>query len=253
MYGGTIRCVGIKTVIQDIEVREKRIPNARTLRQEEGFLARSDIFKQLHTAELSELEHITTMTTCPPGRILYRPGDTGTTLFLLNMGSVQLYHLSTDGRKLITATLSVGAYFGALPLTGQHTQTSFAEAIESSQIGVIPGHDLEHLLTRRPMITLTLLKMLGQRLVQCEAQLVDTAFKSTSARLAALLLQLARQQGNRSVVEGLSHEELAERLGVYRETVSTALREMKDAGAITLGRKHITISQLTLLKELAEA
>ncbi len=214
-------------------MQEKQRPDARTAssRQEEGFLAQSNIFKQLHSTELGELERITTMTTC----------------------NVQLYHLSMDGRKLVTATLHMGAYFGALSLIGQHTQTSFAEVVESSQIGVVTGHDMEHLLIQRPTIALALLKMLGQRLVQCEAQLVDTAFKNTSARLAALLLQLARQQGHPTVVEGLSHEELAERLGVYRETVSAALRELKDTGAITLARKHITISQLTLLNELAEA
>ncbi len=236
-------------------MQEKQRPDARTAssRQEEGFLAQSNIFKQLHSTELGELERITTMTTCPPGRILYRPGDAGTALFLLHMGNVQLYHLSMDGRKLVTATLHMGAYFGALSLIGQHTQTSFAEVVESSQIGVVTGHDMEYLLIQRPTIALALLKMLGQRLVQCEAQLVDTAFKNTSARLAALLLQLARQQGHPTVVEGLSHEELAERLGVYRETVSAALRELKDTGAITLARKHITISQLTLLNELAEA
>jgi CRP-like cAMP-binding protein len=236
-------------------VREKRLPNPRTTpaRQEKGLLAQGDIFKQLHPGELNELERITTMTLCPPGRILYRPGDVGTALFLLNVGSVQLYHLSTDGRKLITATPGTGEYFGAIPLSGQQVQTSFAEVVKDSQIGVITGHDIEQLLSQRPRIALALLAMLGQRLVQCEAQLVDTAFKSTSARLAALLLQLACQQGHSSFVEGLSHEELAERLGVYRETVSTALRELKDAGAITLGRKHITIEQVTLLRELAEA
>jgi CRP-like cAMP-binding protein len=58
-------------------------------------------------------------------------------------------------------------------------------------------------------------------------------------------------QGETLVVEGLSHEELAERLGVYRETVSAALRELKDAGIITSGRKHITISQPARLREIA--
>ncbi len=133
-------------------MQEKQRPDARTAssRQEEGFLAQSNIFKQLHSTELGELERITTMTTCPPGRILYRPGDAGTALFLLHMGNVQLYHLSMDGRKLVTATLHMGAYFGALSLIGQHTQTSFAEVVESSQIGVVTGHDMEYLLIQRP-------------------------------------------------------------------------------------------------------
>ncbi len=90
-----------------------------------------------------------------------------------------------------------------------------------------------------------------QRFTQLEAQLIDTTFRSTSARLATLLLQLAHTQDDVLVVEGFSHEELAERLGVYRETVSAVLRELKDAGTITSSRKHITISQPARLKEIA--
>ncbi|GER86781.1 hypothetical protein KDW_09430 [Dictyobacter vulcani] len=50
----------------------------------------------------------------------------------------------------------------------------------------------------------------------------------------------------------MSHEELADRLGVYRETVSTALRELKEAHAIQIGRKHIVIRQPGLLQQLAQ-
>ncbi len=55
------------------------------------------------------------------------------------------------------------------------------------------------------------------------------------------------------VVNGISHGELADRLGVYRETVSSSLRELKESGAIELGRKHIVICKLSVLKDLAEA
>ena len=85
---------------------------------------------------------------------------------------------------------------------------------------------------------------------QIEAQLVNTAFKSVNARLATLLLQLA--QGTQGV-DGFSHEELAERLGTYRETVSVALRDLKESGAIELGRKHITICNKGLLQEITQA
>jgi len=241
--------------MQDSKMREKQSQNHRTAssrkQEEASFLAHCDIFGHLNSAEVSALERIMTVITCPPGRIFYRPGDQGSTLFLLNTGRVQLYHLSTDGRKLVTATLGAGTYFGEQPLLGQRVYTSFAEAIEPSQVGVMTSHDVENLLTQKPEIALALLRVMGQRLVQLEAQLIDTTFKGTPARLATLLLQLAHQQGNTLVVEGLSHEELAERLGVYRETVSTALRELKDMGAIALGRKHITISEPARLQEIA--
>jgi CRP/FNR family cyclic AMP-dependent transcriptional regulator len=240
-------------------VREKRsqapgTPSSGKAAAQVSFLAQSDIFRHLNPAEISELDHIVTMISCAPGRILYRPGEKGSVLFLLKTGCVQLYHLSADGRKLITATLRAGDCFGEMPLIGQGTHSSFAEAMEESLIGVMNRHDIEHLLTRKPSVAFALLKVVGARLAQIEAQLIDATFKSTSARLATLLLQLAHSpegESKRLVVDGLSHEELAERLGVYRETVSTALRELREAGAIEMGRKHITISQPALLADMA--
>lgn len=236
----------------------KRSRNQRTFLSTEkaeekvSFLTQSDIFRCLNRDELAELERTTAMITCPPGRVIYRPGEPGNTLFFLESGRVQLYHLSTDGRKLIIATLEAGDCFGDMLLLGQETHSSFAEAVVSSHIYTINNQDIEHLLTHKPIVTLALLKKMSQRLVQLEAQLINTTFKSMPARLAALLLGLARQQDQEAlVVEGLSHEELAERLGVYRETVSTALRELREAGAIEPGRKHITINDPAILRNIA--
>ncbi len=174
----------------------------------------------------------------------------GTTLFLLVSGTVHLYHLSTDGRKLITATPEIDTCFGEIALLGNGTYSSFAEVIKEARICVIGKHDVEQLIMHKPFITNTLLKSAGQHFAQVEAQLINTTFKSVNARLATLLLQLAQKT---SMVDGLSHEELAEHLGVYRETVSVALRDLKEAGAIELGRKHVTICNRPLLEEIAGA
>ncbi len=227
-----------------------------------AFLAHSDLFRHLSIEEIQTVEHSINITTCAAGRILYRPGDAGSSLFLLKSGRVQLYHLSADGRKLITSTLEAGACFGEIPFIGGCPQNSFAETLEPSSLCVISKHDVEHLLNTYPTITRTLLSIVGQHFVQLEHQLLNITFKDSRTRVAMLLLQLvqtARQSahnGNQSspgpiTINGFSHEELAERLGVYRETVTIALRELKDAGAIALGRKHITIRNLTILEQLA--
>jgi CRP-like cAMP-binding protein len=241
-------------------VRAKRSRNQRTSFSSEkidatiSFLTQSDIFRHLDGDALAELERIITVIPCPPGRIIYRPGERGNALFILQSGSVQLYHLSTDGRKLIIATLEAGDCFGEMLLLGQNTHNDFAEATTTSSICAINRQDIEPLLLQQSGVTLALLKKMSQRLSLLEAQLINTTFKSMPARLAALLLQLAQSKEQEMlVVEGLSHEELAERLGVYRETVSTALRELREAGAIELGRKYITINKPQLLRDIAES
>ncbi len=237
-------------------MRGKQTSEGRTpfVSDKAAFLAHSDIFQHLTLAEIGTLEHIANIISCAAGRILYRPGEASSSLFLLKSGRVQLYHLSTDGRKLITATPEVGACFGEIPFIGQCQQNSFAETIERSSLCVISKNDVEQLLDSYPTISRALLHIVGQHFVQIENQLINATFKDSQARVATLLLQLAQTHGNNGTpitISGFSHEELAERLGVYRETVTIALRELKDAGAIELARKHIVIRNLAILQQLA--
>jgi CRP-like cAMP-binding protein len=213
-----------------------------------AFLAQSAIFRQLDVTRLHDIERFATVVTYAPGRILYRPGERGMTLFLLVSGVVHLYHLSTDGRKLITATPEIGSCFGEVALLDNETHSSFAEVIKEARICIISKHDIEQLATQTPSVMTALLKSAGHHFTQLEAQLVNTTFKSMNARLATLLLQLAQET---HIVDGLSHEELAEHLGTYRETVSVALRDLKETGIIELGRRHITICNKSLLQEIA--
>jgi CRP/FNR family transcriptional regulator, cyclic AMP receptor protein len=241
-------------------VPEKHLSTSKTGSMQEtpsqkgAFFAQHELFRLLPSQELDLVERSITRLTCPPGRILYRPGEAGSALFFIETGRVQLYHLSTDGRKLITANLTAGDCFGELPLLSHVSHRSFAEVVEESGIYALPRSDIEHLFQEHSPLTLALLRLISQRFLQLETQLTDTAFKSTGARLAALLLELAHANDKTSArleVTGLSHEELAERLGVYRETVSTALRDLKRAGAITLGRKKITLTEPERLATIA--
>ena len=232
------------------EKQNQQSQHAHMYKSEEkaAFLARNDIFRQLDVAELHEVERITTIVTYAPGRILYRPGEKGTTLYVLVSGIVHLYHLSTDGRKLIIATPDSESCFGELAVLGDGVYSSFAEVITEARICIIGKHDIEQLAAHNSSVTTALFKSVGQHFMHIEEQLVNTSFKSVNARLATLLLQLA--QGTQTV-DGLSHEELAEHLGTYRETVSVALRDLKETGAIELGRKHVAICNKHLLQEIA--
>ncbi|GHO65825.1 cAMP-binding protein [Ktedonobacter sp. SOSP1-52] len=220
----------------------------------DAFLAHSELFRHLPADDLNALHQRTTETSYPSGYVFYRPGDAGSALFLLKQGAVHLYHLSPDGRKLIMATLQPGACFGETLLLGQGQQRHFAEAVSPTRVYSISRHDIEHLAGQRPGVALALFYSVEQRLHQVETQLINTTFKSTLARLATLLLQLAHAQAREQgqlVVTGLTHEELAEHLGVYRETVSATLRELKDLGTIEPGRRHILITSPHLLATLA--
>jgi CRP-like cAMP-binding protein len=204
-------------------------------------LSNIEIFQDLSEGEMEEMDRSTTMTTCEPGRVFYAPEEMGEVLFLLKKGRVQLYRLSPEGKKLVVAELGPGAIFGEMSIVGQGMHNTFAESIDECLICVMSRIDVERLLSDKPMVALRFMQSMAGRLREAEEKLEDLAFKSIPARLAGLLIKLAKEDGGNSKVEGYTHQEMAEILGTYRETITQTLNDFKEYGWIDIGRKLIDI------------
>ena len=217
-----------------------------------GYLSDVELFRDLSDRDRTELERMTTLTNVPRGRVFYQPEDVSEVLFLVKQGQVQLYRISPEGKKLVIATLGTGAIFGEMALLGQQMHNAFAEAIEDSVILVMSRADLERLILNKPILGLRMLEITGRRLSDAESRLEDMAFKGIPARLASLLLRLAAERDTDEIT-GLTHQDLAETIGTYRETATQVLNDMKMAGIIEIGRKRITILDRARLLELARS
>jgi CRP-like cAMP-binding protein len=216
-----------------------------------GYLQMVDIFRDLSENEIEDIDRATTMTSCRKGRILYMPEDTSEVLFLLKQGRVQLYRISPDGKKLVIATIGPGSVFGEMALIGQGMHNTFAEAVEPCVLCVMSRDDVERLLTTKPNVALRIFETLGKRLKDAEARLEEIAFKAIPARLASLLLQLAAEQ-NSDTITGLTHQDLGEQIGTYRETTTQTLNTFKSQGLIAIARKRITILDREGLQLIAD-
>src|SRR5947209_1345267 len=196
-----------------------------------------DLFHGLTDEERREVERVTTTRSFRKGEVIYTPGETGEALFLLREGAVQIYRMSSEGRKLVIAHLLPFSFFGEMSCIGQGMYDTFAEVTEDSTIVTMNCAVLNTLLIRRPQVARRILEAFGRRVLEAERQLEDTVFKGIRGRVAALLLR----EADGDEVDGLSHQDIAERLGVYRETATNALNELKAAALIQIGRKHINL------------
>jgi len=217
-----------------------------------GYLQMVDIFQDLTAEEIEEIDRATTVSTARRGKILYMPEDTSEVLFLLKEGRIQLYRISPDGKKLVIGTIAPGAIFGEMALIGQGMHNTFAEATEDCVLLVMSREDVERLLVTKPMVALRIFEELGSRLKETESRLEEIAFKGIPARLASLLLQLASEQGDHTVT-GMTHQDLGEQIGTYRETTTQTLNTFKADGLIEIGRKRITILDREGLERIAES
>jgi CRP-like cAMP-binding protein len=213
------------------------------------YLRTVDIFQDLAPGEVEEIDRAITMTTCRAGRVFYAPDESTEVLFILKKGRVQLYRLTPDGKKLVFGTVEPGAVFGEMAVIGQGMQNSFAEAVDDCLLCVMSRQDVERLILSKPVVGLRIIERLADRLREAEAKLEELAFKSVPARLASLLLHLHAEQGD--LIAGYTHQDLADAIGATRETVTQVLTELRGQQMLAVGRKQITILDLSGLIQLA--
>ncbi len=214
-----------------------------------ALLSELEIFADLPEGDIDRLLNKSTMAQIPRGRVL-SPNEMDEVLFILKKGRVQLYRLSADGKKFVIDVLGPGSVFGECVLTGQRLSGAFVEAVEDSVLCILHRADLERLIMVAPRVGLRLLEILGRRIYELEERLEEMAFKRVPSRLAALLLRLAAREGN--PIEGYTHQDFADMIGTYRETVTQALNEMKQQGLLEVGRKHVRILDEQSIRLLAE-
>jgi CRP/FNR family transcriptional regulator, cyclic AMP receptor protein len=226
-------------------VSERRPQGTESLVEAASFSA-TDLFKDLPAACVQALEKGSEVRDFRAGHAFFHPGETGQVLFLLEKGRVQTFRTSGT-KKLIIADLKPPAVFGEMGCIGQCMYHCSAQTSEPSRIRTISRADLEALLDQYPVLTRRLLDLVSQRFVHVLLDLEATSFRHLVPRMARLLLERAEED----CIRDMTHKELAQHLGVHRESATAAIGELRKAGIIAVERKRIRIVQRARLERAA--
>jgi len=161
------------------------------------------------------------------------------TVFLVASGRVQLYRTTQAGRRFVAATLGPGSMFGEASLLGGQGPDTRAVALESGTVWVMPGQQALEISSTEAMFGFGLMQAIGQRVVEAENRLEQMAYSTIASRLAALLLELS-EDDPRDIVH-VTHQELADMLGTWRETISKTLQDFRRRGLVASGRRQLTL------------
>ena len=213
------------------------------------FLCSLPLFEGISQAKLAALARTSRLKRAPKGSFLFFQSDPANTVFLLKKGAVAIQLENPDGRELVINEMSPGECFGELGvLTGQPRSTS-AEAIVDSEVVIIPCSDFQAILGQEPGLALRLLEITALRLQDSSKREEALAFHDAQQRLAQLLLQLDQAASEKGYLT-LSQEELAQRIGLTRQTVATILGRWRRRGWLLTGRGHIVLLNKKELSQL---
>ena len=183
------------------------------------------------------------------GWVLYRPGDRQRRLYFLTGGIVSRQYVSQLGLATEFAitgaegVIGIASFLGGEPMPSQAVVVSAGYAYQLDAALVMKefnaGGALQQLLLR---YTLALINQTGQIAV-CNRQ------HSVEQRLCRWLLScLDRLPSNRLA---LTHDLIADVLGVRRPGVTLALGALEQAGLVRCGRGHITVLERQALQARA--
>lgn len=183
--------------------------------------------------------------------IIYTPDEPATELYVVREGCVALNLLSPEGRTLTVRVVKAGEVFGHAALLSDGAFDTFAQALEPTTLAVVRRDLLETLMHDHPALSLALMDDLGRH-SQRLAQRLGSMLKSAPARLASVLLELA-QWGERDEPSTgrWTHQELADMINAYRETVTKILNEFRTAKLIEMDRKGVRLLNVARLQELS--
>ena len=110
------------------------------------------------------------------GAVLFKEGDIGTEMYLINSGEVRLSRKTKQG-IVVLATLGFGEFFGEMSVITNKPRTITAEAVSDCRLNVISKDVLETLVTGNPLVALSILKKLMFRLEDAYGLIEDLYVK----------------------------------------------------------------------------
>jgi CRP-like cAMP-binding protein len=213
--------------------------------------SRVPIFQGLTPHELGRFNDILTTREYPDSEIIYTQDSPAQVLCIVNSGAVKLFKTSPEGKEQVLRILSPGDFFGEAVLFSQQTRTSSAQALGPTKICQLDKSQAEEIIQRHPEIARKLIAALNLRLAQAEEQIEYLGTRTTLQRVARLVVDLAREQGDKIVTLPLSREGLASLTGMTVENFSRKLSELTEQGLITpQGRRKLVIKDLESLEKL---
>jgi CRP/FNR family transcriptional regulator len=178
-----------------------------------------------------------------PGHALYRPGDLAEHLYYIHTGQVRLYLRGPDGSGRLLEILGPGQWFGCPALAEAATYDAQAVTVVRSVVTQVRAERMLALLGQAPELSVEIIRYLAGGLKAAREDSARLVFDDCNERLIKTLVRFSRSaaatQQEDGVVLHITHEQLAQAIGVARETVSLALTEMRHQNLVRTGRNQL--------------
>jgi CRP/FNR family transcriptional regulator len=205
---------------------------------------------------LESLDGVSHKSILPAGAILFVEGQSPRGMFILCSGKVNLSTTSREGKILILKTAEAGEALGLSAAISGAGYESTAETATPCQLNFVDRKHFLELMQSHSEVSLHAAQCLSRDFQSAYRDIHDLVLtRSSAGKLARLLLAHSPAQGVEEVESrirsAMTHEEMAQRIGSSRETVTRLLSDLKKKQLIRLDGPTLVIRDRNALEALA--
>ncbi len=184
---------------------------------------------------------------------IYTEGNHPNRLYYVQKGKIKTCKTNDAGKELTVGLFNEGDFFGYNALLEETVYKETAEAIEDSDVSIIPKEDFENLLHNNKEVTHKFIKMLAKNVTEKENQLLGLAYNSLRKRVADALLTLQNKYQKETQDKfsiHISREDLANIAGTATESLIRTLSDFKSENLIEIKDGSIIITNQKKLEDM---
>ena len=167
---------------------ERRLAKYSEISKASGLAELTSIAAKHHS--LDDLERDRKTRTFKKKDVIYREGDFGSYVYKINQGKVKTYHINEDGKEFIHDLLKEGDFIGEMAMIQDLPRTEFAEALEETELLLIPRDDFQKLIFGNREVASKFIKMIAKDLNEREHELMEIAYNTVRKRTADSFMKL---------------------------------------------------------------
>ena len=180
----------------------------------------------------------------PKNTTVVEEGLPGDYMYVIRQGRVKVTKASEDGREKIMQFMETGDFFGEMALLSNDPRSASVKTLEPSVLLALSRRDFIEQLRQSPDLALAVIGELTDRLRETNEQASSMSFQGVKERTRGLFERIARDDPGRDghkLTPAMTHQQIADMIGTSRETVTRAIKQLKDDGWLDQEGKRYVI------------
>ncbi|MBI3282580.1 Crp/Fnr family transcriptional regulator [Candidatus Curtissbacteria bacterium] len=180
------------------------------------------------------------------GEVIFRAGDQPPGIYYLAAGYVRVYSFSKSGEELTLIIFRPGDIFPVSWAVNSAPSGYFVEAMTPSELWRVSREEFLEYVHDKPKILFELIRRMMERFLGLMHRMEHLAFGNARSKVASILLicaeRFSKRVGKVTVIDvPLTHNDIANLVGLTRETVSIEMKKLEKKNLISYRGKLLVV------------